>query len=166
MAGPRSWNIEELFVVVPLCNSLDAVLKTLQLPLSGGNRVTVKKYIDELEISTSHFLGQAHRKGNDTPVVTAISLTEILRENSTYTNTHRLKLRLISEGLKSHACELCGNTLWLGNPIPLELHHKDGIRSNHSLSNLELLCPNCHAFTDNYRAKNAGGVVKRYTLGT
>jgi hypothetical protein len=33
----------------------------------------------------------------------------------------------------------------------LELHHKDGDRTNNILSNIELLCPNCHALTDNYR---------------
>ena len=39
-------------------------------------------------------------------------------------------------------------------PIPLELHHKDGNRYNNQLDNLMLLCPNCHALTENYRAKN------------
>lgn len=32
--------------------------------------------------------------------------------------------------------------------------HKDGNNINNNLSNLELLCPNCHALTDNYREKN------------
>lgn len=42
---------------------------------------------------------------------------------------------------------------WLDMPIPLELHHKDGevIGPNNLLQNIELLCPNCHALTDNYR---------------
>jgi len=39
----------------------------------------------------------------------------------------------------------------LGGLIPLELHHRDGDRTNNSLANIELLCPNCHALTDNYR---------------
>ncbi|MBK6622929.1 MAG: HNH endonuclease [Saprospirales bacterium] len=43
---------------------------------------------------------------------------------------------------------------WLGNPLSLELHHIDGIRSNHHLSNLMLLCPNCHSQTETFRAKN------------
>lgn len=45
---------------------------------------------------------------------------------------------------------------WMGKPIPLELHHKDGNHYNNDLSNLEILCPNCHAQTDNYRGKNIG----------
>jgi 5-methylcytosine-specific restriction endonuclease McrA len=44
----------------------------------------------------------------------------------------------------------------LGNPIPLELEHKDGNCTNHNIENLELLCPNCHALTDTYRGKNKG----------
>lgn len=45
-------------------------------------------------------------------------------------------------------------TEWLGQPIPLELHHKDGNKNHNELSNYELLCPNCHALTDTYRGKN------------
>ena len=39
-------------------------------------------------------------------------------------------------------------------PLNMELHHIDGNKYNNSLDNLILLCPNCHAQTDNYRAKN------------
>jgi len=42
---------------------------------------------------------------------------------------------------------------WLGQPIPLELDHKDGNHSNNDLSNLRLLCCNCHAQTDNWRGR-------------
>lgn len=41
--------------------------------------------------------------------------------------------------------------------VPLELHHLDGNSNNNNvLSNVILLCPNCHALTDTYKAKNAG----------
>jgi RecJ-like exonuclease len=41
----------------------------------------------------------------------------------------------------------------LGEEIPLELHHIDGNHFNNDLSNLMVLCPNCHAKTDSYRGK-------------
>ena len=44
-------------------------------------------------------------------------------------------------------------TEWLGEPIPLELHHIDGNKQNHQLSNLQMLCPNCHSITDNFKSK-------------
>ena len=56
--------------------------------------------------------------------------------------------------LKGHQCEKCGNTKWLEQQIILEVHHKDGDHLNNVLENLELLCPNCHALTENWRGKN------------
>lgn len=50
-------------------------------------------------------------------------------------------------------CDCCNNSLWLGQDIPLEIHHEDGDSSNNELVNLRLLCPNCHALTDNYRGR-------------
>ena len=38
-------------------------------------------------------------------------------------------------------CEKCG---WNKIPDIFEVHHKDRNRQNNELSNLELLCPNCH----------------------
>ena len=86
-------------------------------------------------------------KGKATP------LEEILSGKRVY-QSHKLKKRLLKENVKPHKCENCGLTEWLGNPVPLELHHKDGERYNNAIDNLLLLCPNCHALTDNYRAKN------------
>ena len=43
---------------------------------------------------------------------------------------------------------------WNGQTIPLELHHVNGNNKDNSLENLQLLCPNCHALTSNYRNRN------------
>jgi len=48
---------------------------------------------------------------------------------------------------------MCGLTEWLGEKIPIELHHINGDRNDNKLENLQILCPNCHTFTDNYRWK-------------
>ena len=40
--------------------------------------------------------------------------------------------------------------------VPIELEHKDGDSTNNNLSNLELLCPNCHSLTPTYKALNIG----------
>ena len=53
-----------------------------------------------------------------------------------------------------NCCELCNTSEWLGSAITLEIHHIDGNNKNNELSNLQILCPNCHSQTDNYRAKN------------
>lgn len=47
------------------------------------------------------------------------------------------------------ACAICGiGPEWNGKPLTLELDHIDGDRLNNELSNLRLLCPNCHAQTE------------------
>lgn len=56
----------------------------------------------------------------------------------------------------NNACELCGwNKKNLStNKIPLEIHHTDGNYLNNQIDNLQVLCPNCHALTPNYRSLN------------
>ena len=56
----------------------------------------------------------------------------------------------------NNACECCG---WSKiNPytqlIPLQIHHIDGDCTNNSEENLQLLCPNCHALTENFGSRN------------
>lgn len=47
----------------------------------------------------------------------------------------------------------------------LEINHIDGIASNHSPDNLEVLCPNHHALTSSYRGRNLGnGRPSRYKV--
>jgi hypothetical protein len=53
-----------------------------------------------------------------------------------------------------HHCFHCKLENWMGKLIPLEVHHIDGNPSNNIINNLDLICPNCHALTDNYRSKN------------
>lgn len=68
--------------------------------------------------------------------------------------TYTLKQKLFDHGLKERKCERCNSTTWQGVPIPLELHHIDGNRLNNNLPNLQILCPNCHALTTNFRSAN------------
>lgn len=68
--------------------------------------------------------------------------------------THGLKLKLLKLNIKAHVCECCGLTKWLDCKIPLELHHVNGDYYDNRIENIQLLCPNCHAQTDNYRGKN------------
>ena len=56
--------------------------------------------------------------------------------------------------MKEYKCEKCGLSKWSGEDIVLELHHKNGNLSDNHFDNLEVLCPNCHSQTENFRTKN------------
>jgi hypothetical protein len=63
----------------------------------------------------------------------------------------RRKRALIQQ--RGHRCESCQLTEWLGGAIPIELHHMDGDPENNAPENLQVVCPNCHALTQNYCGK-------------
>jgi DNA-directed RNA polymerase subunit RPC12/RpoP len=75
-------------------------------------------------------------------------------------SSHKLKFKLIKDGIKENKCEICGVSIWQGVPLPLELHHKDGNHFNNNLDNLQILCPNCHSIQDG----NAGANKGAYTI--
>jgi len=145
---------EELKQAVAKSLSLADVMRKLGLVPAGGNYRTIKKGISKLKLCTSHFTGQGHLRGKTHGWAKKIPLSEILVENSTYTNSSRLKDRLIQAGILERVCYSCRMTTWLGKPMPLELEHKNGNPLDHRLENLSLLCPNCHSFTSTYRGGN------------
>jgi len=69
----------------------------------------------------------------------------------------------------NYKCEECGFEGYnkkTGKTI-LQIHHIDGDSSNNKEENLKVLCPNCHAMTENFMALNKGnsGRKKRYKKG-
>ena len=148
---------EEFVDAVRKSKSYSEVCRLIGLSPKGGNLKTVKNKIVKLGLDISHFTFQRWNKGLTSEMHTSIKkkpIEEILVENSGW-SSHGLKLRLFREGVKEKRCERCGRTEWEGNEIPLELHHINGIHNDNRIENLQILCPNCHALTDNYSGKSS-----------
>jgi hypothetical protein len=142
---------EELEKAVKESLSIAGVCRFLNIRPVGGNYKTLHEKIKTWEIDTSHFTGMGWNVGLKFRPKQPITLDKILCGEVDYRSTVKLRQRLIKEGIKNHVCEICKLTEWLGNPIKLELHHIDGDNTNNKIENLQLLCPNCHANTDNFR---------------
>lgn len=148
----RKYTEQTFIEAVASSTSIRQVLNKLQLAQAGGNYQSAKNHIENLGLDTSHFIGQGWSKGRTLQPKRPI---QDYLSNKHGTSSHALRLRLIKEGYFKPSCNKCGLDKWLGKPIPLELEHKDGNHKNNQLTNLELLCPNCHALTPTYRGKNA-----------
>lgn len=110
---------------------------------------TLDSYLKKMEIV---YNGNKGLKGIKTSNRRNTALYYI--NNDITINSYKLKNKLIQDGIKQHKCECCNSEEWMGNKIPIELHHIDGNRFNNRLSNLQILCPNCHALTSNYSGRN------------
>lgn len=124
---------------------------------TSSSIVTLKRIISEYNLDTKMFEEnkKEYRKKNAKEANTfTYDIYDKLRKGIK-TNNHKLKNKLIEIGLKEEKCEICGITKWFGQPVKFHLHHKDGDHYNNELSNLQILCPNCHSMTDNYGVYNS-----------
>lgn len=154
MIGMKKYELftkERLEDICANSTSYREVAKKLGYSPDGGSSVkAVKEMIQLYQFDISHF----DATGKDKKIGTIKTPTEKYLNNEVKITSHKLRNRLLSEGYFEPVCCCCGLSEWMGNPIPLELHHKDGNKDNNSLDNLELRCPNCHYFTDTCKTKN------------
>jgi biotin operon repressor len=99
----------------------------------------------------------AVKRGAVTPRPRAMPIETLLVPDRQQTNRSHLKQRLLDAGFKENRCERCGLTEWQGEPLTMSLHHLNGRGKDNRLENIQFLCPNCHAQTDNW----GGRGVKR-----
>jgi len=134
----------ELLTIINASKSIREVAEKIGYAPDGGSGIrAIKEMIQQKHFDTSHFLGQGWNKDNF--------------DYSRFSENNNVKPRNALSALvalRGYKCEECQNTEWNNNPIPLEVHHIDGNHLNNDLSNLQLLCCNCHALTKNFRGKN------------
>lgn len=109
---------------------------------------TLNQYLKKMNID---YKGQQNQKGIRKGNSYRNALSYI--ESGNYISSSKLRDKLLKDGIKKRKCERCGRTKWGKSPIPLELHHRNGNHYDNTLSNLEIICPNCHALVPNHSKK-------------
>lgn len=143
---------ELLEEAVKNCYSFAELCRRLGLCPEGSNPKTLRKKMDEFKVDYSHFTGRAWNKNPNNPIYRTKYEPNLCEHSSlSSSNVKALVYRL---GLKENKCECCGLSEWLGNPLICEIHHINGDSTDNRVENLQILCPNCHSQTDNFRGKN------------
>lgn len=146
----KQFTKEEMEEIVKSSFTVKECLEKMKRSTIGGNYRTFYRYKDLYGLDTSHF----------NPEIRKIkSAKEYFNKKGTYIKSSLLLEKLIKEGLKERKCEECGLSEWRGKEIKLQLHHVDGNHFNNDITNLKILCPNCHSQTENYCGRNR--IVKK-----
>lgn len=158
MNTKRRWTDKHLEIAVSNNQTMAGTLRDLGLSVSPGNYRSINKHIKRLELDTTHWTGLGHLKGKEHLHKKSRSLKEILVKDSDYVGISRLKTRLLRAGLLKKVCIQCGmGDEWNGEKLVLQIEHRNGVYNDHRLSNLGLICPNCHSQTKTYRGRNKKG---------
>lgn len=140
--------------IIKNSRSFAQVLKKLNLKQGGGTQAYIKQKCIEFNIKTNHFLGMGWNVFGEPDFAKGKESIIGYFDKYTKRKPYNVKLRLLNHNLKKNECEKCGikaNKGWNNQDITIELHHIDGDRKNNNFSNLQMLCPNCHSQTHNYK---------------
>ncbi len=128
----------------------------------GGMVDYIKKIAIDYEIDYSHFIGRAWSGGLRGLAFNAMTVTDLFKNYLTKnsikkTCNNNIKNWIFKLNVLPKKCVMCGSDdTWNGLPLVLQLDHIDGDNSNNEITNLRILCPNCHSQTHNYAGKKNG----------
>jgi Zn finger protein HypA/HybF involved in hydrogenase expression len=150
----RKWTNEQLVEAVKISSDLTEVIRKLGLRVAGGNHKSIRYWINEYKLDTSHWntdtqlagLRKQHKRLPENDI-------EIFTLNSSFSQSsirRRAKIAL------EYKCQWCSvGTEYNKKPLTLQLDHINGDRTDNRKENLRWLCPNCHSQTETYVGRKA-----------
>jgi hypothetical protein len=154
--SPRRWYTDEALAAAAAASiSFAGCLRTLGLPVTGGQQAHLTRRIRRAGIDTSHFLGQAHSRGRKLPRLNPADVLVVLPEGSDRPKTQILRSAMLRSGVP-HVCGECDcGPEWRGRRLTLMIDHINGDWLDNRLENLRFLCPNCHSQTSTWCRKRS-----------
>lgn len=148
-------------LVVSNSKNLVDICRNLGLKLTGGNRNTIKKWIKEKNLDTSHFFIEKSNYNSSNYILDI----DLFVSNSK-TDRRQIKNRLYKIGWE-RKCKMCSQgEYWMGKKISLILDHINGINDDNRIDNLRILCPNCNSTLDTNGGKNIKNKLKQIKMNT
>ena len=138
------WQILRIKEAVSMADSYSGTLRLMDSPATSGTRQTLKRFILVEGLTTSHFKGQAHGRAKSHKWEEQYVL---MKNSGAPQRTVKRFYKAMRDRMgRTESCDLCGlPPIWNDQALCLELDHIDGNNHNHEVSNLRLLCPNCHS---------------------
>lgn len=144
----KSWDEQNLRVAVEKSLTLADVVKNLGLVRTGSIYRAIRKWLLKYQISTTHFI-----RYSATPRPPLTPLEFVFCENSQVDGS-TLVARVRREFAVPYECDSCHiGPMYNGQPLTLQLDHKNGVRNDNRILNLRFLCPNCHTQTETWGGK-------------
>ena len=143
----QKYTYDILVAAVQLSTSVSDVVRSLGVQPTGSINRHIRSRLTKFGIDTEHFV-RSQRLLPGTRVTAAERLISRTSGNRTQ---GKLLRRALNEIGRSETCEKCGcGNTWEGEPLTLQVDHKNSNILDDSPDNLRYLCPNCHSQTNSH----------------
>lgn len=165
-----SMNSEKFKDLVLSSQSQSEIMRKLGLVNTGNSTKILKRRLEKENIDISFFKEIQRKKQSERAKMTPgfgikKPVEDYLVDGSKISNT-TLKVKLIESGLLKECCAECGlGNNWNGKNLVLQLDHINGKNDDNRLSNLRLLCPNCHTQTETFAGRRFRTINNCTTCG-
>ncbi|WP_440098724.1 hypothetical protein [Streptosporangium sp. H16] len=107
--------------------SIADVLRRLGITIAGGNYTHISRQLKRFGIDTSHFLGQAHQRGQSSPRRRGPEQALTVRpEGSSRPHPRQLRRSMIAIGVPYHCAGCRIGDVWQGQTLILHVDHING----------------------------------------